>query len=404
MRNAVTLRSTWLLVCAFGACLGSTRAAEQGDGPELRPPLSTLDVDFSPDGRLLAVASGGQGGGVVAWETSSWRVAFTHRTESGCCAIAFSADGGRLAFCEAGPAVGVLEVSSGKLLNRWEADTTRLYCVDYSSDGRILTAGADRTIKLWDPDSAELSRTWEGSTDVVYSAAMSGDCKTVISGGGDKTLRLWDEHGAVVSAFEPSDLIVRHVGLSEDGVYFYSSRFDARVRVQERESGRIRMEVRGGSRGSDLSRDQKFLATTGNGGAIALVFAAHLQPVTEEERRRIQQLLIDFDNDDPEVREAASRQVANIGLLAEPFLADALQSSSVEVKLRARYVRREILNPRPLAELPGHVGEVLTVRFSADSSLLATGCRSGSIRIWDCASWNLLGNLENPLLETQTPP
>jgi WD40 repeat protein len=300
--------------------------------------------------------------------------------------------------------VGVIDVSSGKLLKRWEADTTRLYCVDYSADGRVLTAGADRTTKLWDPDSAELIRKWEGSTDVVYSAAISADGKTMISGGGDKAVRLWNDQGAVVSVFQPNDFIVRHVGLSDDGRYFFSSRFDARVRVQERESGRVRMEVQGGIRGSDLSRNQKLLATTGNGGAIALVFAAHLQPAAEEERRQIQQLLLDFDNDNPEVREAASRQIASIGLLAEPLLADALLSSSAEVRLRARYARREILNPRPIAELSGHRGEVLTVSFSPDSTLLATGCRGGSIRIWDCATWTMLQDLANPLQEPRTPP
>jgi WD40 repeat protein len=276
--------------------------------------------------------------------------------------------------------------------------------VDYSAEGRVLTAGADRTIKLWDTDSAELIRTWEGSADVVYSAVISGDGRTVISGGSDKAVRLWNEQGAVVSVFQPNDFIVRHVGLTTDGVFFFSSRFDARVRVQERESGRVRMEVQGGIRGSDLSPDQKFLATTGNGGAIALVFAAHLQPATEEKRRQIQQLLLDFDNDDPEVRKAASRQIAGIGLLAEPFLAEALKSPSTEVRLRARYARREILNPRAIAELPDHAGEVLTVKFAPDSSLLASGCRSGRIRIWNCATWTLLQDLANPLQEPQTRP
>ena len=258
-------------------------------------------------------------------------------------------------------------------------------------------------IKLWDPDSAELIRTWEGSTDVVYSVAISGDGKTVISGGRDKAMRLWNEFGAVVSVFEPNDLIVRHVGLSADGEFFFSSRFDAIVRVQERDSGRVRMKVRGGSRGSDLSPNQKLLATTGS-GATATVFAVHLQPATEEDVRQIRQLLLDFDNDDPEVRDAASRQMVKIGLIAEPFLSDALQNSSTEVRLRARYARREVLNPSPLAELSGHRGEVLTVRFSPDSSLLATGCRSGSIKVWDCATWTVLEDLANPLLEPRIAP
>ena len=124
MKNAVTPPLAWLLVCAVFAYWPPAVGAAEDGAADSRPALSTLDYDFSPDGRLLAAATGG---GVVVWETGSWNVAFTHRAESGCSAVKFSADGNRLAFCDSGPAAGVIDVASGTLLNRWEADTTRLY-------------------------------------------------------------------------------------------------------------------------------------------------------------------------------------------------------------------------------------------------------------------------------------
>jgi WD40 repeat protein len=64
--------------------------------------------------------------------------------------------------------------------------------VAFSPDGRrALSAGADRTVKLWDVYEGTEIRTLEGHTDTVYSVAFSRDGRFAASVGQDGTVRIW---------------------------------------------------------------------------------------------------------------------------------------------------------------------------------------------------------------------
>jgi WD40 repeat protein len=65
--------------------------------------------------------------------------------------------------------------------------------VSLSADGKLLlTSGTDKTLRLWDTDTGECLRVFEGHTDGVIGAALSPDGKRVLSGSQDNTVRLWD--------------------------------------------------------------------------------------------------------------------------------------------------------------------------------------------------------------------
>jgi WD40 repeat protein len=69
--------------------------------------------------------------------------------------------------------------------------------VAYAPDGRhILTAGADRTVRLWDVASGEEIHCYEGQgaksgIGEVWSVAFSPDGRRFVSGSADHTVRLW---------------------------------------------------------------------------------------------------------------------------------------------------------------------------------------------------------------------
>ena len=63
--------------------------------------------------------------------------------------------------------------------------------VAFSPDGRIIAAGCDNIIRLWDVNTGQLIQTIKGHTEEVWSVTFSPDGKTLASGDRDLSIRLW---------------------------------------------------------------------------------------------------------------------------------------------------------------------------------------------------------------------
>jgi hypothetical protein len=89
----------------------------------------------------------------------------------------------------------------------------------YSSDGRRLaTAGMDKSVRLWDADTGQQIRCFEGHTEAVLSVALSPDGRHVLSGSQDRTVRLWDaDTGKQVRQLGEHDNAVMSVAISPKG-------------------------------------------------------------------------------------------------------------------------------------------------------------------------------------------
>lgn len=99
-------------------------------------------------------------------------------------------------------------------------------CLCFSLCGRrILTGGADATLRLWDLEEGRAIRTFTGHRDRVHSVSLSGDGRLALSASftpysrdSDNSLRLWDvESGTCLRIIEGRAEGATSVALSADG-------------------------------------------------------------------------------------------------------------------------------------------------------------------------------------------
>jgi WD40 repeat protein len=63
----------------------------------------------------------------------------------------------------------------------------------WSPDGRrIVTASADKTLRIWEVSSGMLLSTLVGHDDAVFGCAWSPDGSRIASASLDSTLRIWE--------------------------------------------------------------------------------------------------------------------------------------------------------------------------------------------------------------------
>lgn len=65
----------------------------------------------------------------------------------------------------------------------------------------VASAGADMTVRLWNPVAGTAVKTLAGLTDWVYAVAISPDGQHVVGGAANGEVRVWKTDGSVVSSF-----------------------------------------------------------------------------------------------------------------------------------------------------------------------------------------------------------
>jgi WD40 repeat protein len=380
-------------------------------------PNAVGSLSYSPDGRLLV--SSGWDGDVKLWDTRTNReVAALHADPHVADDAAFSSDGRRLVTCGKEGTVKIWDVASHRETDHFRPNAGEVTSARFSPDGhRIATAGSDGWVKIWSIASRHVEHSCRGVAGAIITVAFSRDGRTLAAGENGNVITLWD-----VRTGKSAGPLLRHIGqinriaLSPDGRLLASASADGTARLWDfakQTEIRILLGHTGWVDSVAFSPNGTRVATASEDGTIRVWDTKPDRSVLRPSARAIfgldfspdDRLLTAGDEDSGVVRlidVAARRVIARLpGHTGQPRITFSPDGRTLAVgsgfwdrrDLPGTVRLWDVASHRLLGVLAGHRGAVMSVSYSPDGRILATGSNDATVRLWDVAARRSIARL-----------
>jgi WD40 repeat protein/uncharacterized caspase-like protein len=372
----------------------STKLLDAATWNELREiEFFGVSLAFSPDGRALAgVGATVEEDGSIYYTTELIDATtgrelrtFGARSKEPSRSVAFSRDGATLASAE--KTISLWEVSSGRELRRLGGHEPDVTALTFAPDGRTLvSAGYDWAVKVWEVASGTLLKTLnnrQSDSEVTFSL----DGKMLASRSADNTVRLWDlANGLAPKVLSGHTGSISSIAISPDNKRVAAGSDDKTLQTWDAVTGKQLIRVRnfvGRVNSLGFSPDGRYLLVTAYGEAKA------------GER-----------SDATYVLDAATGK--GLWRYGGGPLKGAFSSDGRLLATYGYYQQVDVWDTstwKKVANLPGHMKGVNSVRFSADGKLLQTLSNGNNItKVWDVAAGREVTSAKNEWPEAWAGP
>lgn len=315
------------------------------------PGYEVRDMEFSPDGALLAVATTDKVAHIYELASGRRKVTLTGHTDT-LRSISFSRDGSRVVTGSSDRSARIWQVVTGEPIVTLLGHEDAVRSGAFSRDGMWVATGSwDKTAKIWNARSGRLVMNFAGHEGPVRAVMFARNDRVLITGSNDKTIRVWDTSFALPEIRLPGhSRSVTSVRVAGNGSVIATASDDGSVRIWQKSSGDLLGIIElGGPEANALdltpdgntivvgSRDGLARLWNWRSGKMIRAFKGHAQSV----------LAVDISADGTK-------------------LATASRDGTVRIW--------DLVNGVSLRVLRGHRGAVMSVQFSPDGrTVLSAG-------------------------------
>lgn len=296
---------------------------------------SVYNVTFSPDGKILAAATGS--GTIILWDIAKRR-------------------------------------PTGQLL-RGHITFAKLA---FSPDSKTLaSASYDGTIRLWDVSTAQsIGQPLRGHSGSVDSVAFSPDGKILASGGDDSLIMLWDVSSALNTSVATDQSIRQSIKAGPGLVSSVAFSLDSKLFA----SGHVFNAVVW-----DATTNRPFLGTDRFGGVNCVDFSPDSNILALGQGSKIRLWNVATDESIGKPFEGHSESVNSVAFSPDgQILASGSSDHSI--------ILWDVETGQPIGQpLTKHSESVNSVAFSPDGKMLASGSNDNSIILWDVETGQPIG-------------